>query len=155
MNSVSCSQISSSCNCPIFESAIMWSFYQKSLFSCITFQLSYSKWRERISRLNNLLLNKLTFSRGLLLLLSFAEQKVINSISSKLNVVASGIFTQDCMIVNSAKTWTDSKLIPSPALNSLTLSRLHHELYLVNYTTLKKDYSLFYQSYYKKLIYWV
>ena len=38
-------------------------------------------------------LNKLTLSRGSLLLLSFAEQKVISSNSSKLNVVASGIFT--------------------------------------------------------------
>ena len=146
MNSGSCSQISSSCNCPIFESAIMWSFYRKSLFSGIIFQLSYSKWRERISRFNNLSLNKLTFSRGLLLLLSFAEQKVINSNSSKLNVVASGVFAQDCMIVNSAKTWTDSKLIQSPAFNSPTLSLLHHELYVVNYTTLKKDHSFFYQS---------
>ena len=47
-------------------------------------------------------LNKLTLSRGLLLL-SFAEQKVISSNSSKLNVVASDIFTQDCMIVNYVK----------------------------------------------------
>ena len=80
----------------------------------------------RISRLLNLLINKLTLSRGLLLLLSFAEQKVININSSSPNVLASGIFAQDCMIVNSAKTWTDSKLIQSPALDILTLSLLYY-----------------------------
>ena len=44
------------------------------------------------------LIYELTLSRGLLLLLSFAEQKVISSNSK----VASGIFTKDFMIVNSA-----------------------------------------------------
>ena len=71
-------------------------------------------------------LNKLTLSRGLLLL-TFAEQKVISSNSSKLNAVASGIFTQDCMIVNYVKIWTDLKLIQSPALSDiLSLSLLNH-----------------------------
>ena len=48
------------------------------------------------------LIYELTLSRGLLLLLSFAEQKVISTNSK----VASAIFTQDFMIVNSTKTCT-------------------------------------------------
>ena len=61
----------------------------------------------------NVWLNKLTLSRGLLLLLSFAEHKVISSKSSTHNTVASGIFTKVCMMRKPVKTGVRSKLWPN------------------------------------------
>ena len=60
----------------------------------------------------NVWLNKLTLSRGLLLLLSFAEHKVISSKSSPHNTVASGIFIKVCMVRKPVKTGKPSKLWP-------------------------------------------
>ena len=57
----------------------------------------------------------------MLLFLSFAEQKVISSNYRTHNLVASGIFIQDCMIVKSAKTETKSnfnKLVATFLLSS-------------------------------------
>ena len=61
----------------------------------------------------NVWLNRLTLSRGLLLLLSFAEHKVISSKSSTHNTVASGIFIKVCMMRKPVKTGKRSKLWPS------------------------------------------
>ena len=47
---------------------------------------------------NQLIIHMNTLSRGLLLL-SFAEHKVISRNSSIHNLVASGMFLQDCIIV--------------------------------------------------------
>ena len=64
------------------------------------------------SYFHNIWLKKLTLSRGLLLLLSFAEHKVISSKSSPHNTVASGIFIKVCMVRKPVKTGKPSKLWP-------------------------------------------
>ena len=52
-------------------------------------------------------------SRGLLLLLSFAEHKLISSKSSPHNTVTSGIFIEVCMMRKPVKTEEASKSWPN------------------------------------------
>lgn len=77
-----------------------------SLLNRTTFHLTTICIKQPLSC--NIWSNELTFSPGLLLLLLFAEQTVISSNCRTHNLVASGIFIQDCMIVKPVKTWLQS-----------------------------------------------
>ena len=106
--SINVSQTSLNKKSPLIHSTSLSSFRLIVQVPLTDFHFSYIT-----ATYYNVWLNKHTLSRGLLLLLSFAEHKVISSKSSTHNTVASGIFIKVCMMRKPVKTGKRLKLWPN------------------------------------------
>ena len=117
--SINLSQASLNKKSPFIHSTSLSSFRLIVQVPLTDFYFSYIK-----AIYYNVWLNKLTLSRGLLLLLSFAEHKVISNKSSPHNTIASGIFIKVCMMRKPVKTGKRSKLWPNILLKGITFNDL-------------------------------